>query len=190
MPFAGFGKNAGVTKLAEEAKYVGALTAATAQTGWASVNSSELEKTAHGLETGYLIVFTSISGGAGLVVGRPYYVEKVSANKIKLGQVSGTYNQTWTTEVTAATTKKLTEVSGGSYARIATGFGAASKGEIKDTTAREVSIPAVTTVNFLGTWTASSSGSLVSISEITEETFSNAGILKVTESLFDLLGVA
>lgn len=75
------------------------------------------------------------------------------------------------------------EVTGGTYAREQTTWGAASSG---DTTGSQVSIdiPAGTTVTHWGIWSASSGGTFRNGSEISpSEGFGSAGVLNITPTL-------
>lgn len=196
MPYSGAAKNIMLNAIAKGTsppsfgEWVGLLAEATPKSAWKSSSTSELELTSHGLSTGNLIVFTALTGGTGLFVERPYYVEEVSSSKIKLGQLTGTYTEAWTTEVLAATIAKLTEVSGGSYARIKTTFGSAASGKTEDSTAHKISVPASTTVSYVGLWSAVTTGTLIAIEKVTAETFAAEGTFEVTASKLDLLGVA
>lgn len=167
-----------------------------AAVSFVSITTTELEKTAHGLNTGDLIVFTAVTGGgtsggsAGIQLERPYYVEKVSANVIKISQTSTISAEVFAT-VTASTVQKITEIA--VTARIKTTLGAAAKGVAEDGTARVISVPACTVnwILYMNALTETiAKGALHGISKVTAETFAAAGKYEVTSSKLDLLGVA
>lgn len=167
-----------------------------AAVSFVSITTTELEKASHGLNTGDLIVFTAVTGGgtsggsAGIQLERPYYVEKVSANVIKISQTSTISAEVFAT-VTASTVQKITEIA--VTARIKTTLGAASKGVSEDGTARVISVPACTVnwILYMNALTETiAKGALHGISKVTAETFAAAGKYEVTSSKLDLLGVA
>ena len=80
-----------------------ALPATTATAATDLVNS-----TAHGLVVGDSVIFTSLTGGAGLVVDTPYYVVSKDANTFKVSTVKGGTAVNITTDASAATAYKLT----------------------------------------------------------------------------------
>lgn len=167
-----------------------------AAVSFVSITTTELEKTAHGLNTGDLIVFTAVTGGgtsggsAGIQLERPYYVEKVSANVIKISQTSTISAEVFAT-VTASTVQKITEIA--VTARIKTTLATAAKGVAEDGTARVISVPACTVnwILYMNALTETiAKGALHGISKATAETFAAAGKYEVTSSKLDLLGVA
>lgn len=167
-----------------------------AAVSFVSITTTELEKTAHGLNTGDLIVFTAVTGGgtsggsAGIQLERPYYVEKVSANVIKISQTSTISAEVFAT-VTASTVQKITEIA--VTARIKTTLATAAKGVAEDGTARVISVPACTVnwILYMNALTETiAKGALHGISKVTAETFAAAGKYEVTSSKLDLLGVA
>lgn len=174
---------------------VGLLQRAAAKTT-TSESTTKLKLTAHGFSAGDVLVFTALNGGAGLLVGRPYIVlaAGLETNAFSISMVPAGTAESWTTEVIATSeVAKLSEVSGGSpaYARIATALGAASsKGQLDDSTEHTINVPASTTVNFIGYWSATSAGTLLIINEILAEKFEAQGTMKITDTKLDLLGVA
>lgn len=167
-----------------------------ATTGWKSISTTELEKTAHGYNTGDLVVLSAITGGgseggsAGLKEERPYIVEKISANVVKLSQTA-TISAEVFASVSAATAQKIVEIA--VTARIKTTLATAAKGVAEDGTARVISVPACTVnwILYMNALTETiAKGALHGISKVTAETFAAAGKYEVTSSKLDLLGVA
>src|ERR1700738_4943082 len=70
------------------------------------------------------------------------------------------------------------EVSGGSYARVACAFGAASAGAMTNSGTVTVNVPASTTVTAFGFWDALSGGNFLGGANLSaSQTFSSAGTL-------------
>jgi hypothetical protein len=79
------------------------------------------------------------------------------------------------------------EVSGGSYARAAIAFNAASGGSMDDSTnGAVINIPAGTTVTHIGFWSASSAGTFLGYADVTDEVFAGAGTYTVTDADLDI----
>lgn len=70
-----------------------------------------------------------------------------------------------------------TEVSGGAYARVASGWGAASSGVI--TGSVTINVPSGATVAGVGLYTASTGGTYIDGVSVTSQTFSSAGTYTV-----------
>lgn len=111
MGYMGETRNAALKKTGEESTYFGVFKLAAATTGWKSINAKELEKTAHGYETGSIIYIKAMTeGGSGLVkTGEFFYVEKVSANVIKLSQTESIVAEEWTVEIKGTVEFQLLE---------------------------------------------------------------------------------
>lgn len=212
MPLAGLGKNVGINAVAsaasptgKNAAFVGLLERTAEVTGWGQKSTSILEKTAHGLVDNDLVWFTAITGGAvdaanptttpGIILKRPYYVKKVGVNEIELLYTRGGSTAVkWNTTVSAGTLLKFAEISGGSYARIATAFSTATIGVATDA-ARKIKVKGasqnVDALAWYGKAKASEEGAsepeIVAAFEITRETFAAEGELEVTSTSFDLL---
>ncbi len=77
------------------------------------------------------------------------------------------------------------EVSGGAYARKSITYGGASAGAKDSTNQPELDIPAGTTVQAVGYWTAVTGGTFLGYTAVTE-TYTNAGTLTVADSDLDL----
>lgn len=78
------------------------------------------------------------------------------------------------------------EVTGGTYARKSITFSAASAGNLDSSNVPVLDIPASTTVTHVGYWSAVTGGNFLASSGITNETYSNAGTLTVTDADLDL----
>jgi hypothetical protein len=156
-----------------------------------SVASTDIfTSTAHGMSAGDLVVFTALTGGAGLRLSFPYFViaANLAANTFSLSEIPGGSSYDHTTNVTAATVVKLTEVSGGSpaYARKAIAFAAAAAGLIDDSTnGAVVDVPACT-VKWVGFFSAVTAGSLMALDDVTAEVFAAQGTYTVTDAKIDL----
>jgi hypothetical protein len=130
------------------ARWVGAMEAAAAAAVEASTAGTKIKKTANGLANGNVVYFPVLSGGAGLVALRPYYVVGAATNEFEVSLIEGGAAVSFTTELKAASEYiKLTELTGGSYARIETKFEAAAEGKTEDTTEHALKIPAGKTIN-------------------------------------------
>lgn len=195
MPYTVAGKNRMLDALAGTASgsaisHVGLLTKGANITGVTSTGSPDtFTKTAHGLSNGDLIVFSSISGGTGLIAGFPYFVVSTAANTFQAALTSGGSAIDLTSDVSSATVNKLTEVSGGSpaYARVAIAFAAAAASLIDDSTNGAVlNVPAAAVVDYHGFWTASTAGTLMGIDDVTQETFGAQGTYTVSDTKMDL----
>lgn len=78
------------------------------------------------------------------------------------------------------------EVSGGSYARQSITFAAAAAGSMASSNTPAIPIPTGVTVTHLGYWSASSGGTFLGSSDITDDTFVTDGTLTVTSATLDL----
>lgn len=75
-------------------------------TGTASTN--KIASTSHGLNNGDSVVFTALTGGAGLSTGVGYFVVNKGTNDFEVSTVKGGAAVDFTTDVSAATAYKLT----------------------------------------------------------------------------------
>lgn len=78
------------------------------------------------------------------------------------------------------------EVTGGSYARKSITWNSAAAGSLDSSNIPVLDIPAGITVTHLGFWTLSTGGVYLGSSNITDETYSNAGTLTLTDADLDL----
>jgi hypothetical protein len=151
MPVTGEQKNIGLNAMWHTTnRWVGAMTASAATAVEASAVGKQIKKT-QSLKNGNVLYFSVLSGGAGLVALRPYYVIGENASHFELALTEGGTAVEFTTELKVASEYiVLTEMSGGSYARIETAFGVASEGKTEDTTEHSIKIPAGKTINAEG----------------------------------------
>lgn len=179
---------------------VGLLTAQSGKSITGVASTGIFTSAAHGYSAGDLVVPSALTGGAGLIAGRSYYViaTNLATNTFSVSQTAGgaivnsTSTVPWTTDVSAGTSTKLVEVSGGSpaYARIATAFAVAGSGVNDDNTSHVINVPAATTVNYVGYWSALTGGTLLAFVSVTAEVFAAQGTYSVTDGKLDLNAVA
>lgn len=195
MPYTVAGKNRMLDALAGSASgspitHVGLLTKGANITGVTSTGSPDtFTKTSHGLSNGDLVVFSSITGGSGLVAGFPYFVVGSAANTFQVALTSGGAAIDLSSDVTAATVNKLTELSGGSpaYARAAIAYAAAAAALADDSTNGAIlNVPAGGVVDYHSYHTASTAGTLLAIDDVTQEAFGAQGTYTVSDSKLDL----
>ena len=189
MPLTAYGKNAALTGATEKMKYVGLFSsAAYAPTSETAINGTKVNLTGakgKGFVNGAIVVFRELTGGVtGLIAGRPYYVvgEETNAFEVALEE-GGAGVKVAAHALEAAGTKiaLLTELSGGSYARVKAAWGAAKAGEINDTAAEAINVPAGKEVTDAGWWEGESTGKLVSTAKLENaEAYTGAGEYKVT----------
>jgi hypothetical protein len=183
-------KNSMLDHLGTEITYVGLFTGGTAVTGVTGVAATDLmTKASHGLTNGDLVAFTSLTGGAGLVTNTPYWVVGVNGNDFQVSSVSAGAAIDFTSTLTDATIKKLTEITGGNpaYARIAIAWSAAALGILDDSTnGAAINVPAAGVVSYVGFFSALSTGTLYGIDDVTEETFAAQGTYTVTDAKLNL----
>ena len=74
----------------------------------ATASTDKIASTGHGLVNGDSVVFTALTGGAGLVVGVPYFVINKGTNDFEVSLVKGGTKVGITSDASAATAYKLT----------------------------------------------------------------------------------
>jgi hypothetical protein len=160
--------------------------AITSVTGVAATNI--LTKSGHGLSNGDLVVLRSLTGGAGLVQEYPYYIVGVSGNDFQLSTTSGGSAFDFTTDISSVSVVKLVEISGGSpaYARKTITFAAAAEGLLDETSNPVFDVPAAAVVNYVGFFSAVTTGTLCGIDSVTQETFGAQGTYTLTDAKLDL----
>ena len=84
------------------------VTGAALPTVTATAATDLVNSTSHGLVVGDSVIFTALTGGAGLVISTPYYVTWKDANTFKVATVKGGTAIDITTDASAATAHKLT----------------------------------------------------------------------------------
>jgi len=193
MPATGEQKNIGLNAMWHTTnRWIGALTSAAAVAVEASAASTKIKKTANGLANGNVLYFSVLSGGAGLVALRPYYVVGAATNEFEVSLTEGGTAVSFTTELKAASEYiKLTEMSGGGYKRLETAFGASAEGKTEDVTEHSLKIPAGKTINAEGYWeTETGQGAakhLLGISVLTTpESYGSEGTYTVKSSESDM----
>lgn len=199
MPYTGEFENAALTAMAKkeaptlQPTHVGAFKAATAVTSWTG-SGNIFTHTAHGFVDKDLLVLNSFTGGTALVAKRLYYAKKVGVNEIELFDIYAlTGTAVSAASVTEASFSKLEEATGGSpaYARVAVTWNAAAERKTKSVAEYEVNMAAAQVVDFVGYFSAASgAGTTLATAEITKETFSSQGVLKVKEGVLDLTAAA
>jgi len=190
MAFSDAGNNSMLDHLGSEITHVGLFTAGSAMTGTTGVAATDvLTKASHGLVDTDIIVFTSLTGGAGLKTLRPYYVRDMSGNTFKLAGSPGGAALDFTTDITDATFKEITEISGGdpAYARKAIAWSAAALGILDDSTnGAAFDVPAGGVVDFVGYHSAVTAGTLYGVDDLVQETFTGQGVYTLTDAKLNL----
>ena len=189
MPYTGLLKNDMLEKAKELVTWIGAYIRETPKP-CTSESSTKISLSKHGFKNNEVVLFIALTGGQGLVSGRPYFIREEAENSFALSQTSGGPLESWTTEITEAEIARVKEVSSGTYARVATSWGTVEKGAVEDTTTHELNIPASTTVQYVSGHSASTGGNLLVLEEIAAETYTSAGVLKIIGNRYDLLAVA
>jgi hypothetical protein len=166
-------------------------TKAANKTGTATASSDLINITSHGYSAGDVVVLSGLTGGNGLTAGNIYFV-------IATGLVSGAFSVSETasgtavditSDASALTANKLAEVTGGSpaYARKAIAFAAASLALIDDSTNGAVfDVPAAAVVDYVGFNTAITSGTIMALNAVTQETFGAQGTYTLSDGKLDL----
>lgn len=198
MPFTAEGKNIMLDAIARGtapsgyAQYAGLLSADAGKSVTAVASTGIFTSTAHGYSSGDLVVLSALTGGTGFIAGRLYRVSatNLAANTFSVSHASGGAIVTGGTDITAGTSTRWVELTGGTYARVASAFAAAALGGDDDSTAHAVNVPASTTVAVVGYWTASSAGTLIIATSVTPEVFAGAGTYTISDSKFDLNALA
>lgn len=149
--------------------------------------------TGHGYSNGDLVLFTALTGGAGLVLNDPYFIIATAANTFQVAKTPGGAAVDFTSDVTAGTVRRLVELTGGSpaYARKAIAWNAASAAleQIDDSTnGAVVDVPGGITVDYIGGWSASTAGTLMVIDDApVPEPFGAQGTYTVTDFKINLV---
>ena len=89
------------------------VTGAALPTVTATALTDLVNSTAHGLAVGDSLIFTALTGGAGLAISTPYYVVWKDANTFKVSTIKGGTAINITTDASAATAYKLTALTTG-----------------------------------------------------------------------------
>jgi len=195
MPYTAAGKNLMLKALkgtnpTTPITHVGLFDESAAITAVTGVASTDIfTKVGHGLANGDLVVLRSLTGGAGLVTEFAYYVVGVSGDTFQLSQVSGGSAVNFTTDVSSVSVVKLVEISGGSpaYARKAIAFYDPVDGAMDDSTNGAIfDCPAGAVINYAGSFSAVTAGTLLCIATQPGETFVGQGQYTLTDADLDL----
>jgi hypothetical protein len=188
MTLTTYGKNAalGTSGFAGTGTHLGLLSTAAAVTAITGVTSTDIfTKTSHGFTNGDVVKITALTGGTGLVNGRIYYIIGVSGNNFQLSNIAGGSAVDLGTDVTAMSLVKYTEISGGSpaYARVTNSWNTPADGNVdNNAVGSDVNVPAAATVNAIGVYTASTSGNLLDVADVTAEgPYGAQGLYQVTD---------
>ena len=101
-------------------------TLGTATSGFASATTDTISKTAHGLPTDRKIIFTSLTGGAGLSLNTVYHVVQAAPDTFKVSATQGGSPIAITTAYTAMTLQTWTNQSSGTSTTLRSVWGSAS----------------------------------------------------------------
>lgn len=191
MPYTTLGKNLMLDALRVAITHVSALEADPADSITSVASTDIFTATAHGYAAGDLVVFTALTGGTGLKLNYPYFViaTNLAANTFMISETPGGATVDHTTNVTAGSSVRLVELTGGSpaYARKAIAFAAAAGGVIDDSTnGAIIDVPATRKVSWLGYHSAVTAGTIHAVDSVTEETFAAQGTYTVTDAKLDL----
>lgn len=189
MPLTTLGKNTALGAVAAAATHVGAFQAGTALTAVTGATPSTFTKTAHGMANGTVVLFSALSGGSGLVVGRPYFVVNQATNTFQVALLSGGTAVDMVSTVTSATVTPYVEIAYHTAgARATQSWNTASGGSIdNNVVGASLNIPSGATVNALGAFSASSAGNLHDFATVTAEgPYGANGLYDVTDYDIDL----
>jgi hypothetical protein len=189
MALTGYGKDEALAGVIAKMTYVGLFSsAAFAPTAGTAVTASLINMTgakAKGFTNGKIVVFPEVTGSVtGIVAERPYYVVGETTNGFEVStEEGGTAVKVAGHELEAASTKAalLTELTGGSYARVKTTWGTPKAGEVNDTSAEAIKVPAASTITYAGWWEGASTGKLMAVAKLeNSETYTGEGEYKVS----------
>ena len=76
----------------------------------AVASTDKVASTGHGLADGDVVIFSALTGGAGLVTGQPYYVVNKGTNDFEVSLTKGGAKIDITSDASAATARKLTKL--------------------------------------------------------------------------------
>lgn len=189
MTLTTLGKNTALGAVATAATHVGAFQAAAAITAISGATPSTFTKTAHGLANGTLVLLSALSGGSGLVSGRPYFVVSTAANTFQLALTPGGAAVDMVTTVTSMTATPYAEiVYHTSGTRATQSWNTAANGAIdNNVVGASLNIPSGATVNALGAFSASTAGNLHDFTTVTPEgPYGANGLYDVTDYDIDL----
>jgi hypothetical protein len=190
MPFTALAKNtmlaaiASGTAAARFMDRVGAFDADPSKSFTGVTSTDVLTSTAHGFSNGNIVAVSALTGGANLVVGRPYFIVAVATNTFQLALTPGGTAIDIGTDVSAGTVIRYVELTGGSpaYARKAIAWNTPADGTIDDSTnGAVIDVPAGATVDAVGGW-HNASGDLVLFNIVTPSTDAAQWTYTVTDA--------
>jgi hypothetical protein len=170
--------------------HVGLLTKGANRNVTGTAATDIISDTGHTFANGDMVIFSAITGGTGLDVGRVYFVINQAANQYQLSLVPGGAAVNFSADLTATSTlAKYTEITGGSpaYARKAIAYSAAADdGTIDDSTNGALfDVPAAAQVDAVGYYSAITAGSCYGVDGVTQEVFASQGQYNLTDSKID-----
>lgn len=200
MPYTTDGKNVMLDALANgrtpalQVTHVGILRADAGKSVTGTASTDVFTSTAHGYSNGDRVLLSGLTGGAGLVAGRLYFIIASSTDRFQVALTSGGSAVDFTSDLSAGTVTRIVELSGGSpaYARKAIAFNTAAAGSVDDSTnGAVIDVPASSTTDQLGFYSASSAGTLLAFTAPSVvETFVGQGTYTVTDADLDLMATA
>lgn len=199
MPTTAYAKNAALTGATGKMAWLGLFSSGTfPPTSGTAIAASLINMTgakAKGFVNGASVVFREVTPSVtGIVATRPYFVVGEVTNGFEVAsEEGGTAIKVAGHELEAATTKValLTELSGGGYKRVKATWGVPANGEVADTAAEVIKVPAGKEVTDAGWWEAESTGKLASATKLTTpENFGAEGEFKVTSDTLEANPVA
>lgn len=181
----------GGTNPALSITHVGLMTKGANRSVTGTASTDVIADTATPYANGDIVVLSGLTGGTGLFVDQIYFIINKNTNDYQLAHSPGGSAVDFTTNLTAATINKLTEISGGSpaYARKAIAWSAAvDPGTKTDSTNGAVfDVPAAAVVDYVSGHSASSAGTLLVVDAVTQESFGSQGTYTLTNADLDLM---
>jgi hypothetical protein len=184
MPFTTLGKNAMLNSAGVDR--VGAFTAQATKAITGANATDVISSAAHGYAAGDLVIFEGLTGGSNIKAGNagnadegadPYFVvaTNLAAGTFSVSRTPGGPVEDLGSDITAGNVRRLVEVAGGTYARVAIAFAAAASAVLDDTTnGATINMPALAQLDYLGYWN-NASGELRAIDKVPQEVYSASG---------------
>lgn len=171
--------------------HAGLFTKQSNKTGTAAASGDDISVTSHGFSAGDVVIFSGLTGGAGLTAGWVYFViaTGLTSNAFRVAETTGGTAVDITSDASGLTVNRIGEVSGGSpaYARKSIAFAAAALAVIDDSTNGAVfDVPSAAVIDYVGFHTASSAGTLIGLFSVTQETFGSQGTYTLSDAKLDL----
>lgn len=159
-----------------------------------------ITRAAHGLNTGDIVVFTEVNANttfgaqvAGVILGLPYYVRKVSASEFEIANTktqaeSATVGEHVEFSEELKTTSKLQHViehTGAKTKRKQLTFAAAANGSNEASAAVEIEATSTVKVKWIMFFTAETSGTFMGCTEVTEKELAAEDLYKITKTVIE-----